>query len=129
MIEGFEDFTGELSEQEEAVAKILVDAFPKWYTGVERAVTNARICKGLKKEYSIDMDQPRIRKIISHLRIKRRIPNLLANSKGYYVENDPALVQAYIRSVRGRIDAMTALVKSLEVNFLTTSEPIQQKIF
>lgn len=129
MIEGFEDFTGELSEQEEAIAKILVDAFPKWYTGVERAVTNGRICKGLKKEFHIDMDQPRIRKIISHLRITRRVPNLLANSKGYYVENDPALVQAYIRSVRGRIDAMTALVKSLETNFLTISQQAQQKLF
>lgn len=119
MIDGFEEYTQPLNEQEEAVAKILQDAFPKWYTGCENAVSNNRICKGLKKEYHIDMEPPRIRKIISHLRITCRVPNLLANSRGYYVETDASKVQAYIHSLKGRIGAMEAIIKSLNGHFIS----------
>ena len=56
----------------------------------------------------------RIRKVINHIRIKGLVQNLVANSKGYYIETDVQSIENYKQSLRDRIASIQAVLNSFE---------------
>ncbi len=52
------------------------------------------------------LTQTKVCRIIRHIRLNHTIPNLVANSKGYYVTNDPFELERYIQSLKGRAHAI-----------------------
>lgn len=114
MIEGFEDITEELNDYEKKVMNILVFNFKKFYVGEHKAVTNKRIQEGMLNCFHIPIDGARIRKIISHIRCSGQIPNLMASSKGYYIEPDAEKLKSYVQSLRSRANSILLVAESIE---------------
>ena len=110
-LNGFEDITGELNDQEkQVILPILVKHLPN-KKGKERAVTSKQIIQGLANG-GIKTSGPRIRKMINYIRTHHLVPKLIATSKGYYVANTQAEVDEYIESLRQRENAIRAVRES-----------------
>lgn len=90
----------------------------KLFTGATTPLSNNAIATYIR---TIDsqlpkMDGPRVRKIINHIRTKRLVKNLIANSKGYYVAMSDKEVQNYVKSLNERINAITVIRDSYTEN-------------
>ena len=112
MIDGFEQQTAPLNDYEEAVLLPLVVKGIRRRRSEQTAATSTYIVKALKAQ-GHQIDGPRLRKIINHIRMKGLVPRLCASSKGYYVEHDNAKLNAYIRSLEQRAGAITAVAFAL----------------
>ncbi len=95
MLQGFEQYTHQLTKYEEGVLLPLLISGLKTKRGKDKAVTNKKICEALKaKGYKIT--DARVRKVISFIRIHGLVINLIACSKGYYVATKPQEIEDYI---------------------------------
>lgn len=99
-INGFEDITYELTEKEMSYVEGFVDSFKK-RIGKEKAITSTRIIEAYRK-IGEKMTGPRIRKIVNYIRINGLVKNLIATSKGYYIETDPEEIAKYKESLLQR---------------------------
>lgn len=71
--------------------------------GPENAITSKMIVEVISERYpDIRIDDVRIRRIINYMRINQTVKNLLASSRGYFIERDPERVRAYVISLRVR---------------------------
>lgn len=113
MINGFEDFTYELSDKEKRILPWFVNGL-KVKIGKEKAVTNKEMCAGFLRLGQI-VSEARARKIISHIRINGLVKNLIATSKGYYIEPDLERRRVYVESLNQRIRAIEAVRDSFEI--------------
>lgn len=113
MINGFSEETSPLTEQEKKLIPIFVRSFFA-HIGKENAVTSSAIAEGLKKNGRGSVSGARIRKIINYIRINGLVPCLVSNSKGYYISNDAAEIDAYIESLQDRCFAITAVAEALK---------------
>lgn len=110
MVTGFEEITVELSEEEIELAYKVAIGF-SFRKGKEKAITNSEIVKSMKaKGYKVN--DTRIRKIIQYIRVNYLVRNLVASSKGYYVETDPREIAKYKQSLRERIQSMEITLRS-----------------
>jgi hypothetical protein len=89
--------------------------------GKERAISNAKIVKILKKE-GFELSEVRVRKIINYIRIKELIPNLIATSEGYYIATSKGEIEDYIRSLVGREKAIREVRMKLENQLLQLTD-------
>ena len=121
-INGFEELTHELSEQEIRIAKFLSKHyFPEEAIGYENAKTNKeielKICL-LAARYNIELEHKytsvRIRKIINYIRVNGLCNCLLATSNGYYVTNDKYEIDKYLESLKQRIQSIQNVYDSIE---------------
>lgn len=80
--------------------------------GKEVAITNDEICERMEKK-GYKVGSARIRKIINHIRIHNLVPCLMATSSGYYVTTNKAEIEEYIETLRGRIDAIEAVLYAM----------------
>lgn len=71
-------------------------------------VTNAQIVTGLKKHLNYTTSQPRVRKIISYIRIKGLITNLVGDNTGYYCTTDQKELDKWIEQMKQRAAAILA---------------------
>ena len=112
MIQGFEEHTVELTEQEEKIA-LKMAAKLKLSVGKENAVTNERIQYffGMNK---VKIGSARIRKIIQYIRINSLVDNLCATSKGYFVAANQKELDDYILSLNQRLNAIELTLYSLQ---------------
>lgn len=74
----------------------------------EHPTTNAKIVAGLKQHLNYTTTQPRIRKIISYIRIKGMITNLVGDNTGYYCTTDQKELDKWIEQMRQRAAAILA---------------------
>lgn len=88
--------------------------------GVERCITNPEICRALK-EKGYEVNEPRVRKIVFHIRFYNLVPKLIASSKGYWVATNKKEVETWIQSLQARISALeetlqyaTSILKEFE---------------
>lgn len=114
MIEGFEKETAPLTDYERNVVLPIVVKGLRTKVGRDKAVTNAHICSKLK-EQGYNVSEPRIRKIISHIRMQGLIGRLIATSQGYYICTNRAELSQYIESLRGREASIRAVRRALEL--------------
>lgn len=105
MIKGFNSETAPLTEYEENVLLPLVLRGLKTKIGKENAVTNRTIVQRLNiAGYTVT--EPRIRKLINHIRMTDLLPGLIASSCGYFLATSEAELLDYEQSLIGREDAI-----------------------
>lgn len=108
MINGFEDETEELTQYElEELLPVLVEHLPK-KIGIKKAVTNAKMVRGLK-DMGLNVNGPRLRKLINYIRRKNLVSNLIATSRGYYIPVTTQEFANYVESLRQRENAIRAV--------------------
>lgn len=110
MIIGFEEETKPLTTEEISMVGLFVKGF-QGKIGESSAVTAAEI-EYKMKALGYSMSGARVRKIINHLRVKKLVKNLVATSKGYYIEQDPEKVKLYAAGLKARADAIMAVADS-----------------
>tara|TARA_R110000851_G_scaffold44178_3_gene108760 strand:- start:733 stop:1152 length:420 start_codon:yes stop_codon:yes gene_type:complete len=114
MITLFEEITYELTEYEIETLLPLVVRGLKGKVGKANSITNKAICEKLKaSDYKIS--EPRLRKIIHHIRIEHLIVGLCCNSKGYYVTDSLEELGRYVESLAQRIRSQQAIHKSMNL--------------
>lgn len=105
MIKGFTSETAPLSEYEENVILPLVLQGLRTKIGKKNAVTNRTIVQRLNiAGYTVT--EPRIRKLINHIRMTDLLPGLIATSGGYFLATSEAELMDYEQSLLGREDAI-----------------------
>lgn len=124
MIRNFEEFTGELTDDERdyifpRLIKILSTCI-----GKEKALTNSRILESFNVNnpiYSeeeeprvIKTRQNRIRHMIHILRVTDTIPFLIATAKGYYISNDYDEIKGYMQSIDDRLRAIYQIRRAMK---------------
>lgn len=108
MLQGFEEYTHDLTKYEEGVLLPLFVSSLKTKRGKDKAVTNKTICKTLQaKGYKVNA--PRVRKIISFIRLRGLVINLISSSKGYYVATKAQEIEDYINTLYQREQAIKAV--------------------
>ena len=112
---GFESETGELLPHEIKAASIIAQRI-RHNTGELNAVTSDQITGRLEREHNIILTGPRLRKVINYIRRLKMVVNLVASSKGYYVETDPVKIRAYVDSLKQRAAAILEMSRSFEIH-------------
>lgn len=113
MITLFEEITYELTDYEmDTLVPVVVKGL-KNKIGKENAITNRVICDKLKSA-NYKISEPRLRKIIHHIRIEQLIVGLCCNSKGYYVTDSLEELGRYVESLAQRIRSQQAIYKSMK---------------
>jgi hypothetical protein len=114
---GFEEQTKPLTDWERNhLLPIMVHGL-KTKVGQEKAITSSEIINALRRDpynYKGKVNGARVRKVINHIRIKGLVQNLVATSKGYYIEMDRAAIENYKQSLRDRIASIQAVLNSFE---------------
>ena len=123
MINGFEDYTYELTEYEQNVVLKLAVFVLKYARGKEKAITNQKAIREMKKiDESVKVDGPRFRKIVSFIRVNGLIPNLIATSKGYYITDDRDEMISYIESLDQRVNQIVRVRESMVRHFFSKND-------
>jgi hypothetical protein len=105
MIPTFEEQTAPLTEYEESVLlPLLIQGF-NTKIGQKNCVTNPHICKTLKAK-GFEVTEPRIRKIVFHIRHHNLVPRLIASSKGYWIATSKEEIETWLNSLNSRIGAL-----------------------
>ena len=126
MIENFEDQTQRLSDSEKQMLPALVNLLQD-RIGKQNSIKNYALCKVLNETYNFSnkFNDARIRKMINYIRNKGLVPRLMATSDGYYVTTDSVELESFIRSLNGRIAAITKVRDSM-VEQLKTFKKYEQ---
>lgn len=119
MILGFQEYTHALTDEELVMATMVAKKISK-NIGSDMAVKNDRIAAYLKSN-GHKAGAARIRKIIHHIRATGMVQNLIASSKGYYVENNPERLRKYIYSLKQRAHAIMHIARALEIQTINTN--------
>ena len=114
MINGFEEYTNDLNVPEVKAMVIIAETISK-KIGIENAVTNNEIIKGLKNNRDISLTPARVRKIINHIRLKKIVKRLVASKKGYYIENDNSKLAEYVEGLMHRSNSIKAVAESYDI--------------
>jgi hypothetical protein len=77
-------------------------------------VTNKSIVEGMKRNLGLKITEPRVRKIINHIRIHDLVPCLIATSQGYYVAESEQELKDYEESLLGREEAIHSVRMSIQ---------------
>lgn len=113
MLTLFENVTSALTIVElQQVVPLLIEKISSRKAKNE-AVTNKHLCTWLKSR-GYDTSEVRIRMMINHIRNNNLKPCLMGSAKGYFVTDNPAVVDEQINSLMGRINSMRNVVESLK---------------
>lgn len=110
MIEGFEEHTHELTDDEKKLIPIIIRGLSN-HKGKERSITGSTICKNVSEKF-MQLTEPRLRKIINFIRARKILP-VIATSNGYYVSDSPDEIRKQIRSLEQRRDAIQKAIDGL----------------
>ena len=102
MIQGFDEQTEPLTEYEETQILPQIVRGLRQKIGKAMSVTNKSIVEGMKRNLGLKITEPRVRKIINHIRIHDLVPCLIATSQGYYVAESEQELKDYEESLLGR---------------------------
>ena len=117
MVSGFEKQTADLDDYERTeLLPIMVKCLNR-HIGKENIITNETMCTRLK-EFGYQISSVRLRKIVNYIRVKGLVQCLIATGKGYYVTTDAGEMKDYIRSLSGRIEAITAVKEAMQEQLL-----------
>jgi hypothetical protein len=118
MVTNFETITAELSEAEQQLVPLLVQSFKKHTEA--NPIKAPDIVKKVNEFLftridfaNIRLTQPRLRKIVNHIRSNGLLP-LMATSRGYYVSYKKADIKSQIRSLHERASGIQAAANGLK---------------
>ena len=112
-IEGFEDFTYELTKYEKEELLPIVIKGLEAKVGEAKAITSKQAIDKLKGG-GLKIPGARWRKIISYIRCNGLIENLVSFGKGYYIATTEEERVRYMKSLRQRIQKITLIYDSME---------------
>ena len=122
MLETFEQQTKPLDEYESGtLLPIMVKCLSR-HVGKSAVITNTKMRERLSL-FGYDVGGARIRKLINHIRLHGLVECLIATGRGYYVTRSVAELEKYIKSLRGRVEAIQAIIEAL----LKQLEKLKQK--
>ena len=81
MLKNYENITFELTDQEKQILPQIIKGL-NTKKGRDNAITGDKICKAM------DISPPRLRKIISYIRVNNLIFGLCSANNGYYIANN-----------------------------------------
>jgi len=115
MIEGFEKYTEELSDEEVKLLPFFVVGL-KGKKGKANAITNKAIQKAFHEnpKWNLKIPDSRVRKIINHIRVNGLVNGLCASSNGYYVAADQNELKEYLEGLRQRISSQMMVYDAVE---------------
>jgi hypothetical protein len=104
MITNFEDFTGELSDDELNILPAVIHSFRRYKK--DNPIKAPEIIEGIniylkKRGYKFKMSGPRLRKMVNFIRSNSLLP-LIATSKGYFTDSCKLTIQEQIKSLEER---------------------------
>ena len=114
MIQGFDEQTEPLTEYEETQILPQIVRGLRQKIGKAMSVTNKSIVEGMKRNLGLKITEPRVRKIINHIRIHDLVPCLIATSQGYYVAESEQELKDYEESLLGREEAIHSVRTSVQ---------------
>lgn len=130
MIKGFNSETAPLTEYEENVILPIVLRGLRNKVGKANAVTNRTIVQRLNIA-GHTTTEPRIRKIINHIRMTDLLPGLIATSGGYFLATSESELLDYEQSLLGREDAIKqvrlAIARQRRILYNDTNRPANEK--
>ncbi len=104
MIPGHEQQTHELTQYEMNVILPKVVKRMKTKIGKENAVTNSSIVK-VFKDFGYKINEPRMRKIIQHIRVNGLINGLVSHGRGYFIASTKEEILISIERIDKKINA------------------------
>jgi hypothetical protein len=113
MLPLFSEHTEPLTEKEKLIVPLFIKGFAK-HVGKEKAITNKEIIKSLQDTRELTLNEVTVRKIINHIRKENLVPGLIAGSSGYYVSNNAAEVETYIKSLKGRANEIKSIAECMQ---------------
>lgn len=113
MIQNFIKETSELTKYEAEVLLPIIALCLQHHIGKDKAVTNRQICERMKKK-GYELTETRVRKIVNRIRTNNLVECLIATSKGYYVTHNKKELENYIKSLKGREEAIRMVREALE---------------
>jgi hypothetical protein len=129
MINGFEEQTEPLTEYEEQQLLPQIIRGLSLKVGKENAVTNGAIVRGMKANLNLKTTEPRVRKIINHIRTNDLVPCLIATSQGYYIAESEQELKDYEESLLGREEAIRSVRLSIQRQRTLKYHHQQQELF
>ena len=115
MINGFTEYTEQLNEYERDTLLPLLVRGLQTKIGSKKAITNKKMIKALESIGYDGLSGPRVRKIINYIRIQGLVRNLVASSKGYYIEDNVEERRKYVEGVKARAQSMLASLKNIDI--------------
>lgn len=113
MLQGFDKETAPLNAYERNVL------LPQLLRGLSRKhgkankITANKIIEGME-QHGYKLGQPRLRKLINHIRTQGLIPCLVSSGNGYYIATSSDEVDKCISSLQGRIASQQAVIAALK---------------
>lgn len=110
----FKNITDELTEAEKTkFVPMLIDTLLGSHTG--NRMTGKSIC-GWFRNQGYDVSDIRLRKMINYIRVLNLIKGyvVIGAGNGYFITNEPDIIQDQIDSLQGRVDSMMAVIDSLK---------------
>lgn len=129
MIQGFEDQTEPLTEYEESEILPHIVRGLRLKVGKAMSVTNKAIVEGMKRNLGLKITEPRVRKIINHIRVNDLVPCLIATSQGYYIAESEQELKDYEESLLGREEAIRSVRLSIQRQRRHKFQHQQQELF
>jgi len=106
MIKGFEEYTRELNDDENASIDLVAEIIEE-SVGKDMSITNKEICELVTQHRcDVEISSPRMRKIIHIIRVTGKVENVLATSKGYYVAETQKEWLDYLDGLASRLDSI-----------------------
>lgn len=113
MINNFEDYTFELTNEEKFVVETIVKRF-NTLKGKRNIATGEQIRNGIRNHLQIDFAESRIRKMIQYIRLNNLVLGLVATSRGYYVAESIDEIQQWVDSLKSRENAIREIREKAE---------------
>lgn len=127
MISNFERDTVRLSGYEKNELMPAVIEKLKTCVGKRKVITNKKLIRQHLGYYVVD--PARLRKVINYIRNNNLISGLVATSRGYYIAENREELEQYVKSLQGRIAAITTIRNSVmqQMDELFPTEQKNQK--
>jgi predicted DNA-binding protein len=113
MINNFEEYTFELTNEERFVVETIVKRFNN-LRGKRNIATGEQIRTGIRNHLKIDFAESRIRKMIQYIRLNNLVMGLVATSRGYYVAESIEEIQQWVDSLISRENAIREIREKAE---------------
>jgi hypothetical protein len=110
----FPEYTAKLSDYEKYTLLPIIVRGLETKIGQDNAITNPQMVKAMKAA-GYKITEPRIRKLVNHIRINGLIINLIASSKGYYISHDIEERRKWAEGMRERAGSILASLQYVQI--------------
>jgi predicted transcriptional regulator len=122
MLKNYENITFELTDQEKQILPQIIKGL-NTKKGRKNAITGDKICEAMY------ISPPRLRKIISYIRVNNLIFGLCSANNGYYIAENLKELEECIISLKQRIYTQVKVLNSLEQQTIMFGGTGQLSIF